>query len=377
MTVIDSDVAIVGGGIVGCATALYLARRGVAVTLCEKAVCGAMASGVNFGGVRQQGRDLAELPLARRSRELWPRLGEIVGDGCEFTASGHLKLAHDAAEMSELAAHAAAAAAYGLDLELLGEAELHRRFPWLSRSVVGGCWCAEDGQANPRLVGPAFARAGRAAGAHIREHCEIVELGHDGDRFILSDRDGVTLRAARMLNCAGAWGAELAARFGETVPLTARAPQMVVSEPTRYFIEPVLGVCNGDLYLRQISRGNVIFGGGYGIADTGTSRSWVLPENTHSACATAIGLIPRLAGLPMIRVWTGIEGYIADDIPVIGPSRTRPGLFHGFGFSGHGFQLGPAIGEILGELLTDGKTETPIGAFDIGRFAESTDAPSP
>ncbi|MCH7555421.1 MAG: FAD-binding oxidoreductase, partial [Proteobacteria bacterium] len=149
MTVIDSAVVIVGGGIVGCATALYLAARGIDVTLCEKAVCGAMASGVNFGGIRQQGRHLAELPLARRSRELWPRLGAIIGDGCEFTASGHLKLAHDAAEMAELTAYATAAAAYGLDLELLDAAELHRRFSWLSRSVVGGSCGAEDGQANP------------------------------------------------------------------------------------------------------------------------------------------------------------------------------------------------------------------------------------
>jgi sarcosine oxidase subunit beta len=377
VSVTDSDVVIVGGGIAGCATALYLAQRGVAVTLCEKGLAGAMASGVNFGGVRQQGRPLAELPLARRSRGLWPRLGEIIGDTCEFIASGHLKIAHDAAGMADLATYAAAASGHGLDLQLLEGAEMRGRFPWLSPTLAGGSYCAEDGQANPRLVCPAFARAARAAGAMIREQCEIIEADHDGRRFILTAGDGSVFRAARMLNCAGAWGAELAARFGETVPLTARAPQMVVSEPTRYFIEPVLGVCNGDLYLRQISRGNVIFGGGYGIADTGTSRSSVLPENTHSACATAIGLIPRLAGLPMIRVWTGIEGYIADDIPVIGPSRTRPGLFHGFGFSGHGFQLGPAIGEILGELLTDGKTETPIGAFDIGRFAESTDAPSP
>ncbi|MFP6729071.1 MAG: FAD-binding oxidoreductase [Alphaproteobacteria bacterium] len=377
MTVIDSDVVIVGGGIAGCATSLYLAKRGVDVTLCEKGLAGAMASGVNFGGVRQQGRHLAELPLARRSRGLWPRLDEIIGDACEFTASGHLKIARDSADMTELAAYASAAADHGLDLQLLERAELRERFPWLSPSLAGGSLCVEDGQANPRLVGPAFARAARAAGAVIRERCEIIEAGHDGGRFILTAGDGTTIRAAQMLNCAGAWGAALAAQFGETVPLTAMAPQMVVSEPTAYFIEPALGVCNGNLYLRQTPRGNVIFGGGYGIADTQASRATVLPENTHAASATAIGLIPRLAGLPIIRVWTGIEGYISDDIPVIGPSRTRPGLFHAFGFSGHGFQLGPGMGEILGELLTTGKSETPIEAFHIGRFAESATTPSP
>ena len=371
MTVIDSDVAIVGGGSVGCATALYLARRGIAVTLCEKGICGAMASGVNFGGVRQQGRHLAELPLARRSRELWPRLGEIVGDACEFYASGHLRLAHDAAAMTELEAYAAAAAGHGLELELLHGTALRKRFPWLSPDAAGGSLCAEDGHANPRLVGPAFARAARAAGADIREHCEIIDTGHDGRRFIVASQDGVTLRAAQLLNCAGAWGAELAARFGETVPLTAMAPQMVVTEPIALFIAPVLGVMGGALYLRQSSRGNVIFGGGYGMADTRASRAAVLPENTLGASALATSLIPRLRHARIIRVWTGIEGYTPDHIPVIGPSRTTPGLFHAFGFSGHGFQLSPVMGEILGELLTAGKTETPIDAFDIGRFANS------
>lgn len=380
MTIIDSDVVIVGGGIVGCATALYLAKRKVSVTLCEKGFAGAMASGVNFGGVRQQGRHLSELPLARRSRKLWQRLDGIIGDACEFTASGHLKIAHGAAEMAELEAYATAAAAYGLDLQVLEGPELHRRFAWLSGSVTGGSWCAEDGQANPRLVGPRFAHAARAAGAHIREHSEIIEAVHDGGRFVLTSLDGVTLRAARMLNGAGAWGAELAARFGETVPLVAMAPQMVVTEPTAYFIAPVLGVSGDNLYLRQIPRGNVIFGSGagYGIADTRTSRATVLPENTLGASAQAIRLIPRLNGLGIIRVWTGIEGYTPDAIPVIGPSRTTPGLFHAFGFSGHGFQLGPAMGEILGELLTTGETETPIDAFDIGRFADSpAAAPTP
>lgn len=377
MTVIDSAVVIVGGGIAGCATALYLARRGIDVTLCEKGACGAMASGVNFGGVRQQGRHLAELPLARRSRTLWPRLEEIVGEACEFTATGHLKLAYDTAGMAELETYATDAAALGLHLDVIEGAALRKRFPWLSTVAAGGSWCADDGQANPRLVGPAFARAARAAGAHIREDCEIVEAGHDGRRFVLTSRDGMTLRAEQMLNCAGAWGATMAARFGEPAPLDAMAPQMVVTEPAAHFIGPALGVAGGTLYLRQIPRGNVIFGGGYGIADTRTGRGVVLPENTLDTSARAIGLIPRLRDLRIIRVWTGIEGYTPDHIPIIGPSRTTAGLYHAFGFSGHGFQLGPVMGEILGELLTVGRTETPIAAFDIGRFENSATLPSP
>ena len=365
----DTEVAIVGGGVAGCATALYLARREVPVVLLEKGDAGAQASGVNFGGVRQQGRHLSELPLSRRARSIWPRLREIVGDNCEFAASGHLKLASTDAELAALTDYAGAARDHGLDLEVFDGGEARRRFPWLSGAIAGASFCAEDGQANPRLVGPAFARAARAAGAAIHETTEVIGFAHDGERFHLRTTDGGTLRARQLVNTAGAWGGRLAAAFGEDVPLDSIAPQMVVSEPVGHFIEPVLGMCGAGIYLRQIARGNVIFGGGNGIADTAASRSYVLPEHTLAASALAVALVPRLAGIHIVRVWTGIEGEMADGLPVIGPSRTTPGLWHAFGFSGHGFQLGPALGEILGELVMTGETESPIAAFDIGRFA--------
>ena len=88
------------------------------------------------------------------------------------------------------------------------------------------------------------------------------------------------------------------------------------------------------------------------------------------AMAELVGLIPRLAGASVIRSWTGMDGEMPDEIPVIGPSHTTPGLVHAFGFSGHGFQLGLAIGAIVAELALDGATETPIAAFDIRRLTD-------
>ena len=151
-----ADVAIVGGGTAGCSTALHLRWRGATVVLLERGVCGGQASGVNYGGVRQQGRDLAELPLARRSREMWGSLAEIVGSDCEFVASGHIKLARSAADMAELEAYRESVRPYGLELELLGHNDLRARYPCLGDAAVGGSLCAEDGAANPRLVAPAF-----------------------------------------------------------------------------------------------------------------------------------------------------------------------------------------------------------------------------
>jgi sarcosine oxidase subunit beta len=218
-------------------------------------------------------------------------------------------------------------------------------------------------------VAPAFARAARAAGADIREHAPVVETARDGTQFYLRTADGLELRAANLVNVAGAWGHEVAARFGESVPEAVIAPNMCVSEPLPYFMVPNFGVCGGGVYVRQIPRGNVIFGGGRGIADREGLRAYPVAASSLDAMRQTIALVPRLRHAQRIRSWTGIEGTMPDDIPVIGPSRTTPGLVHAFGFSGHGFQLGPVMGAVLSELILDGATPTPIAAFDIGRFA--------
>jgi sarcosine oxidase subunit beta len=366
---ITADVAIVGGGTAGCSTALHLRWRGASVVLLERGSCGGQASGVNYGGVRQQGRALAELPLARRSRAMWDRLSEIVGTDCEFVATGHVKLARSEADMAELEAYRAAVRPYGLELELLGHDVLRSRYPWLGEAAVGGSLCADDGAANPRLVAPAFARAARAAGADVRENAPVTAIDHDGTRFCLRAANGIEASARTLVNVAGAWGNEIAARFGESVPEDVIAPNMCVSEPLPYFMVPNFGVCGGGVYLRQIPRGNVIFGGGRAIADLERLRAYPVAATSLDAMRQTIALVPRLRHAQIIRTWTGIEGVMPDAIPVIGPSRTIPGLFHAFGFSGHGFQLGPAVGAVLTELVLDGTTLTPIAAFDIGRFA--------
>jgi sarcosine oxidase subunit beta len=365
-----ADIIIVGGGGAGCSTALHAAERGAKVVLLERGLVGSQASGVNYGGVRQQGRHPAELPIAARARALWGRLAEIVGADCEFAVSGHLKLARNAAEEADLVAYAEVAKRYGLPLEVIGRNAIRERYPFLSDVVVAGSLALDDGQANPRLLSPALAQAARAKGATIHEHAEVAELAHDGQKFTVRTTHGTTMTAPHLVNAAGYWGGRIAARFGEAVPVDVLAPNMCVTEPLPYFLKPNLGVVGGDVYVRQIFRGNIIFGGGRGEADPDTLVSRPLPAPTMQAMRSAVSLIPRLADAQVIRTWTGMDGDMPDEIPVIGPSRTTKGLVHAFGFSGHGFQLSLAIGAIVTELVLDGRTDTPIDAFAIGRFTQ-------
>ena len=190
-----TDVVIVGGGLVGCAAALRLRERGASVAVVEKNQLGAAASGVNFGGVRRNGRKLAELPIAARAIAIWKRLPELVGSDCEYAITGNIKVARSDEDMDQIAAHAEAQGPYGVEVQMLGRNTLRDRYPWLGPSALGAAYCASDGQANPRLVGPAFARAARAAGAVLieRDGAKQVEQRRHG----LRGRDRVGPHAAR------------------------------------------------------------------------------------------------------------------------------------------------------------------------------------
>lgn len=365
-----TEVCIVGGGLVGCATALALARRRTPCVLVERDRCGGQASGVNYGGVRRQGRALEELPLAARARRMWGRLTTLVGHDSEFRPTGHLRLARDEAELAALERWAAEAARLDVRCEILGRDALASRWPWLGSGLAGGSLCADDGQANPRLTTPLFARAAREEGAHIVERKPVIALERSSRGFQVEIQGGPEIQSRVLVNAAGAWGPAIAALLGDELPGEVIAPNMMVSEPLGYRIEPNLGMAGPGIYLRQVPTGSVIFGGGRGVADLAAARCRPLLSTTLATLAEARRIVPALASATIIRSWAGIEGRMPDDRPVIGPSARVPGLFHAFGFSGHGFMLAPAVGAVLAELILDGHSATSLAGLGPARFTQ-------
>jgi len=368
------DVAIIGGGTAACAAAVALREAGLTVGVLEKRRCGAGASGVNFGGVRQQGRHLAELPLARRARALWGDLNRLLGEDVEFEASGHIKLARSEADMAELERYAETARDHGLELTLLGANAVRDEFSWLGPKVVGASLSPTDGQANPRLVGPAYARLARKLGAEVREFAAVRHAARSGEGFEV-EAEGVTVTSRWLVNAAGAGAGIVASWFDERAPVSPLTPNMLVTEPLPYFISRSVGVCGGDIYVRQIQRGNVIFGGGHGWGDAELGLARPQSEASFDSMMRVVDIVPSLKGAQVIRTWSGMDGQMPDQIPVIGLSSTTPRLVHAFGFSGHGFQLGPVIGPIIAELITAGQAASPIAPFAIERFADWIDVP--
>jgi sarcosine oxidase, subunit beta len=370
---LQTDVIVVGGGIMGAASAFFLRKRGRSVALIEKGLIGQQASGTNFGNVRRQGRFLPQLPLANRSRRIWGQLNELLGEDAEFLPSGHIRVTYNAEMTASVETYANKARDYDLHLEIISGNVLRDRFPFIGPEAHAGSYSPTDGHANPRLAAPAFGRAFAREGGLVFEQTEIATIEKDTDSFRLESVGGRVFRSQQVLVCAGAWGNKLSSQFGEPVPLVINGPQMSVTEPVPYAIPPVIGVSTNIpeevVYCRQVKRGNIVIGGtGREPASIESNRAYVNPAHTLRQLGQITRVIPALKRLNIIRVWSGIESYLPDDIPIMGPSGKVSGLYYAFGFCGHGFQLGPGVGDVMAELIVTGQTSTPIIPFHIARF---------
>ncbi|WP_343032553.1 FAD-binding oxidoreductase [Tritonibacter litoralis] len=362
---------ILGGGLMGTATAYFLTKRGARVTLIERGQIGAGATVASFGNIRRSGRYLPQMPLANRSLALWSQLEAWLDLDVEFRPTGHLRLIFDQDGLSMMQQFRKDAMEWGLTLEVLEPKDIQRRFPGLGPEAVAASYSPDDGSANPRLIAPAFAAAAARNGARLHEQVCVSDIQHKDDGFAVKTTAG-TFQADTLLNCAGAWGAYIAGHFGEKVPITLAGPQMGVTEPLPHRILPVVGVWSKShgAYLRQVERGNVVFGGAVARSQVGEDGyAKVNPCALPTQMKEVVKLVPALREATIIRQWSGVEGYIDDMLPVMGSSHTTKRLFHAFGFCGHGFQLGPGVGDAMAELITTGTCSTPLSPFDIGRFA--------
>ncbi len=379
---LDMDVIVLGGGLMGTAATFFLRRRGLKVTLIERNRVGTGATVASFGNIRRTGRHLTQLPLAHRSRALWGDAERLLGRDVEFRATGHLRLIFEEDALADMRAYADAARPWGLELEELGANEIRARFPGLGPGAIAASFSPQDGSGNPRLIAPAFTEAARRLGAEIVEECEVGSIEKTESGFRVSTSKGV-FEAAKLLNTAGAWGMRIAAQFGEPVPLTPRGPQMGVTEPLPHRILPVVGIWTRrhgtDAYFRQVERGNIVFGGAAERVDVplDPGHAKADPARLPAQLRALRQLLPALEKVSVIRTWSGCEGYLADMLPVMGPSGTTPGLFHAFGFSGHGFQIGPGVGDTMAELIATSTTDIPLHDFRIERFANAESGRSP
>lgn len=363
------DVIVIGGGLHGCSAALQLALRGRRVLVIEKDHSGRHASGVNAGGVRRLGRHPAEIPLSVESLEIWYGIEALVGSDCGFQPSGQVKMAESDEEMVAAEERAAMVRSLGFDHEeIIGQDELRRLCPLVAPHCMGAIVSRRDGFANPYRTTRAFHDKAKSLGVTIREGVRVTGIDRVGEAWEVGTTAG-RFQGEVLLNCAGGWADQVAAMLGDRVPVSPEALMMMVTAPTAHFLDPVVGLMGRALSFKQGANGTVVIGGGYrGVADRETGTTRLNLDGMRQSARTVIEVFPHMRDVPLVRGWAGIEGFMPDQIPVIGPSRNAPAAYHAFGFCGHGFQLGPIVGRLMAELIGDGAASLPIDAFRVDRF---------
>ena len=349
------SIVVIGGGLVGLSAAFHLRRADhrVSVTVLERARVGDAASGASAAGVRAMGRDPVERALALESLGRWPALDRELEGQTGYRRGGGLRVALDDAGWAEARETVAAQRADGVPVELVDAATARRLAPGLSPDCRGGVHCAIDGQAEALATVEAFAAAARRLGARIEEGVVAGTLAVDGGRVAAIVRGDGTREACDVAIVAGgAWTAPLLASVGVSLPLRGRGLQMLLTDPAPASLTPVVGCFGRPLSLKQLDDGAYLIGGGWParIPDASVNGWAVLSDSIRGSLEVARAVYPPLEARTVARSWAGIEAFTPDDLPVLGPVPGVDGLLVAAGFSGHGFALVPAVGDILARL---------------------------
>lgn len=415
------DVAIIGGGIVGCSAAYFLARAGLRVAVFEKGRIAGEQSGRNWGWVRQQGRSPIELPLMMRSLHLWLELREELDD-IGFRQGGSLYLAEDDAQLAELEKWLSVAREHGLDTRLLDAHGLSAVLRTDARRWSGALHTASDARAEPSRAAPAIARAAQRRGAQIFGHCAVRGIDRAAGRLqgVITERGRV---AASMVVCAGgAWTSSFCRSIGIDFPQLTVLGTVARTAATREILEGEAWC--PDIAIRRRADG------GYTVAHGGSFLHSLTPDTLrharkfwpaflqgHDSIRVRVGsgffealrspsnwamdevspferqrmlhpepekqvlrqmraalerCFPEIAPAAFVETWGGMIETSPDVLPVISHVDGHEGFLVASGFSGHGFGIGPGAGKLIADMVRGVADRNEVRAFRLQRFFGGT-----
>jgi len=367
----NHDVVVIGGGIMGCSAAYFLARDGLDVALVERAVqVGTEASGRNAGGIRQNARHPAEVPLAMASVKWWEFFRDELRGAFHYEQHGNLSLACTEEEVRGLQQTAVRLRSIGLDVRHVQGADLKELCPNLSEMVLAANYCPTDGQSNPILATRFIARCARDLGATIYLDTPVVGLAMHGGQVTAVETAHGVIGTDAVVNTAGPWANEIAVMIGSRLPILARPTQVAVTLP----MPPVLRqfISGNTVYIRPTRTGNLLVGGGGPWDVLGFTR-----ENTYSSirrfAARGMQILPALSGTSMLRAWAGILAVSPDRVTIVDRMPGVENMVVATGCSGHGFCLGPGAGQTLAEMVQGRAPSTDIEGLRLSRFPPGLD----
>ena len=418
-----ASVVVVGGGIIGVSTALFLAQKGHSVALCEKGRIGGEQSSRNWGWCRTLGRDPREIPLSIESLRIWRGMNQLTETETGFRQAGIVYLFDTEPQMAAQEAWAKEARTYQIDVRALRGAELAAAAPGAARPFVGGMYTPTDGRAEPAQAAPAIAKAARRLGARIFTGCAVRGVETASGRISAAITERGRIQCDAVVLAGGAWSRLFCGNLDVRLPQLQVLSSVLRTEPLAGAPEMTVGA--SDFAFRKR------LDGGYSIARRNASvseivpdsfrlfadflpayrsdwrdlrlrlnrkfldewrmkRRWSLDEETPFERmrvldpAPSAGLLeearknlsrafPAFAGMRIAESWAGMIDVTPDAVPVISGVDAVPGFFIATGFSGHGFGIGPGAGRLMADLVAGDPPIVDPAPFRFSRFSDGSE----
>lgn len=410
-----ADVVIVGGGLIGLASAYRLASRGADVVVLDQHAPGEQQSSQNWGFARQQGRNAAELPMMQLANKMWQELSDDLGVETSWVMGGNLAVFESEADETKYRQWVEVGRTAGIETRMLAASEISAVVPSWQREVRGGIFAPSDGHADPSTVVGAYVQACMRAGVRIMPHSPVLSLLTSGENVVAARTKDFTVSAPAVVVAAGAWSRKLLSTIRidlpqnyihGTVSLTSKAPPMTD-----------VTVWGPKFSFRQRLDGKFVCAtGGGGLVDIGLDvlaqsplfmqafrKNWKrfqirpsrhIPQEIH---ALLTGKPAKMTGPPQARVdrrqpplalrrlqqtltgldeleiessWSGIIDSTPDGLPVLDSNTKIGGLTIATGFSGHGYGLVPAAGNIVADLVQGTTPQCDVSTLNLGRFSD-------
>jgi len=416
-----TDVVIIGGGIVGVSTALFLAERGIAVAVCEKGCIGGEQSSRNWGWCRTMGRDTSEIPLAMESLRLWRDMNRRSNRETGFRQPGIMYLCQTEAEIAAQESWFSKARQYQVDARLLRGPALDSALPGATAAFIAGMHTPTDGRAEPALAAPAIAEAARDHNAQIFTNTAVRGIDRTAGRVsgVVTERGRIACPSVVL--AAGAWSRLFAGNAGLDLPQLKvlgsvlrtkklNGPEITAAGSVFAFRKRMDGGYSiarrnantadltpdhfrllHDFLPRMIGSRNEIRlrVGTRSWEELRTARRWSLDQQTPFEAVRVLdpkpkpGILrearmvlsrafPVFAGMEVAESWAGLIDVTPDAVPVIDQVAHMPGLFIATGFSGHGFGIGPGAGRLMADLVAGDRPVVDPAPFRLARFSRST-----
>jgi len=420
----EADVVVIGGGVIGIMTAWHLAKAGLRAVVLEKGRVAGEQSSRNWGWIRQQGRDPAELPIMVEANRIWQSLARETNEDIGLRRTGVAYMARSPGRMAEYEAWLEHARAHGVASRLLTADEAAAMLPQAARRWEGGLWTASDMRAEPWVAVPALARALVRAGGTVIENCAVrlIDVAAGRVAGVVTERGRI--RAPEVVVAGGAWSSLLLRRHGIAIPQLSVRTTVAATAPMAEVFSGA--VSDGSIaFRRRLDGGYSIASGGYhdlfvgpdafralrafvpqlradplgtrilpaaprGYPDAwGTPRGWsgdgpspfeairVLnpapnPAKVARLTRTFAEIFPSLGAPRIATAWAGMIDTMPDIVPVVDRAPCLPGVTIATGMSGHGFGIGPAFGRIVADLIRGLAPGHDMTRFRLSRFDDGS-----